>query len=944
MQLITFRRTLLSATALTAVLVSTGAVAATISGKVGDAGGQRALAGVEVELVGAGRSASTASDGLYRFTDVAPGTYTLRAIYAGAAPTEQSVTVASADASVSADIALGGGAGEVSELLVVGQLANLSSSISQQRSGDGVQSVLTRDAIGNFPDQNVAEAVRRAPGVNVLNDQGEGRFIAVRGLDPNLNAASINGVRVPSPEADVRSVALDVIPSELIESIEIKKTLTPDMDADTIGASIEINTTSAFDRKKPFAAVSLEGSYNDATEAWSPKASLDFSRTFGDRLGVAGGLSYYKRKFATDNIEADGWKEGDNGVVYADTLEFRDYDVERKRIGGSLSLDFLLNNSTTLYARGLYSVFEDQEYRRRVTFKMDEDASSGSATTAHFDSADGEITVERDLKDRFETQNIASLVIGGKTQLDRWTFDYSVAWSKAREKENGSLDPLSFERKFDDPGLGVTFNYADMNKPGYTITNGAAAFLDASSYGFEKLERTSLSLSQDEEFTGRFDVKREFTLSQGSLVLQAGAKARLRNKTYDLQVDVYDDYDGDFTLADVLGPQDYGLAVIDPVPAKGAGSFFYRNQAKFELNPVDTAFGSAVSDYDVSEDIYAGYMLARFENGPFRFIGGLRVEHTKNDVKGSLVELVEEGGTHNGQPVDDDTVFVTPVGFKRDYTDWLPSAMIRYEAAPNLVLRGGIFRSVVRPGIGKIAPRFMVEENDDGDREGEFGNPGLKPYEAWNYDLSAEWYFARNAVLSVGVFHKIINNFIVDAEFKDITFNGVYADEALIPINGDQAKVTGLEFNYQQVLDFLPGPLDGILVGFNYTYTDAKGDVPDGDGGLRSIPLPASSRNTYNATLGYEKGPLSFRVAASYRSGYLDELGGDAESDRYVKDHLQWDVSAKYRITPRLQVFGELVNVSDEPYVAYQKGPGGDRLLQYEEYSWTGKIGFKASF
>src|SRR3546814_7013946 len=143
-------------------------------------------------------------------------------------------------------------------ILIGGQRANLASAISRQRAAGTVETVLTRDAIGQFPDQNVAEAVRRAPGVNVLNDQGEGRFVSVRGLDPNLNAASINGVRIPSPESDVRSVALDTIPSELVESIEIKKTLTPDMDADTIGATIEINTTSALARKKPIVAVSAE--------------------------------------------------------------------------------------------------------------------------------------------------------------------------------------------------------------------------------------------------------------------------------------------------------------------------------------------------------------------------------------------------------------------------------------------------------------------------------------------------------------------------------------------------------------------------------------------------------------------------------------------------------------------------------------------------------------
>ena len=931
------RRLWMAGISAVALAAASQASAAVLSGQVSDATGVRTLESALVTIVELNRSAETDSAGAFRFVDVPAGTYTLRTTYSGGAVTTTTVTVAEPAASVA--IAVAPSDGTVAELMVVGQRGNLNSSLSRQRQAAGVESVLTRDAVGQFPDQNVAEAVRRAPGVNVLNDQGEGRFIAVRGLDPNLNAASINGARVPAPESDVRSVALDVIPAELVESIEIKKTLTPDMDADTIGASIEINTTSALDRLKPFLAVAAEGSYNDATGDWSPKVSADFSRTFGDRLGVAGGLSYYKRSFATDNIEADDWDET-GGVVSAKTLEFRDYDVTRKRLGGSLSLDYRLTDTTDLYARILASQFDDHEYRKRVIFEMDGDPRSGTATTAVFNSADDRITVIRDLKDRFESQTIRSYVVGGKTETGPWTFDYSAAYSKAREKEAGSLDPTRFRQRFNGAGLEVAFDYSDMEKPTYDVISGEARFLDPSRYGFYRLEHTQLSLSEDEEAVVKFDAARSFVLDSGELELQAGAKARRRSKTYDLQLDYYDGYSGSYTLADVLGRQDYGLAPIDPVPAPGStAGHFYGNAANYELSDLDTAFESAIADYAVDEDINAGYVLARYRSGPLRLVGGVRVEQTQNDIRGNLVELVEAGATRNGVVLADDTVFVTPQSFSRDYTDWLPSATLRYEAASNLVLRGGAFRSVVRPGIGKIAPRFIIEESDAGEREGEFGNPDLQPFEAWNFDVSAEWYFAPEAVLSGGVFYKKIDNFIVDAEFANGVFNGVPYDEAVIPINGEEATVKGFEFNYQQVLSFLPEPLDGFLVGFNYTYTDSEGDVLG-----RKIPLPASSENTFNATLGYEKGPVSLRLAASYRDKYLDELGGDEETDRYVADHIQYDLSAKYKVSPNVQIVAELVNLGDEPYVAYQNGPNGKRLLQYEEYSWTGKLGVRATF
>ncbi|KDA03179.1 TonB-dependent receptor [Hyphomonas oceanitis SCH89] len=831
-------------------------------------------------------------------------------------------------------------------VLVVGQRAMMESAIARQRASDTIQSVVTRDALGQFPDQNVAESTRRLTGINILNDQGEGRFISVRGLDPSLNAASLNGVRLPSPESDTRAVALDVVASELIESIEVKKTLIPEMDADTIGASIEINTTKAFDREDLYISTVLEGSYNDLNGETSPKGSIDFSIPVSDTFGIAGGLSYYDRKTSTDNMEMDGWDE-DDGQVYADTVEYRDYDVERERLGASLSFDWKATDATTLFARGIYSQFDDTEQRGRLTFEMDEAPTSGTGTTAFFDDADGEITVQRDLKDRFESQKIQSYQIGGDTQLDKWSFDYLIAYSEAEEHETNTVDPTRFERKFEGDGLGVTFDYANIETTKYTITSGQDLFLDPSEYEFDKIESID-GMSTDKEWSGKFDAARRFALASGDFELKAGVKARLREKDYNLTDLVYDGFDGadDYTLADVAGGQSYGLADLGPLPDLGqVRAFFAANRDLFELNAFDTEYETAAAFYDVKEDIYAAYLQGRYETGDLTVIGGVRVEQTKDDLNGNTLETYEEGATLNGEVLDEDTNVITPFSTSKDYTDWLPSVSVKYQVNDEIILRGGVFASIVRPGIGKLAPRFLIEQNDDNEREGEFGNPDLDPYHAWNADISAEYYFAPGGVIQIGAFYKDIEDFIVDQNL-DVpgVYRGIAYDEATIAINGDKAKVKGVEFNYQQALDFLPGLLDGTLVGFNYTYTDAEGDVPDGDGGQRSINLPAAAKNTWNAMLGYEKEGLSLRLTAAYRDEYLDELGGDPESDRYIKDHLQIDASAKYRFNDHVQGFVEWVNLNDEPYLAFQKGPGTDRLLQYETYSWTAKAGVRLTY
>lgn len=948
------RKLALAITLLGSVALPAQLWAQTVVGTVSDSSATRALDAAEIELVELQRTNTTDRDGSFRFSNVPAGTYTLVARYTSAAPVTRTVTVP-ASGEVRVDFELG--SPDDGAVLVIGQRANLASSISRQRAGEGVSTVLTRDAIGQFPDQNVAEALRRAPGVNVLNDQGEGRFVSVRGLDPELNSTSINGNRVLATGGDSRAAALDVIPSELVESITIKKSLTPDMDADTLGGSIEIETTSAFSRKKPFLGLNLEGSYNDLRDAWSPKAGVDFSIPLSDSFGVAGGFSYYKRRFSSDNIEATGWAETDDGLVYAEEVDYRDYDVTRERIGASLSFDARVGGHTELYARGLYSKFDDVELRRRLIFIFDEEPASGTGSSASFDSADGRIEVRRDLKDRGEWQEIKTASIGGKTELDGWKFVYDAAWSQATQTEDNSIDPIRFRERFEGDGLlGVTFDYSNPQIPAYAIDFGEDNFLNADNYEMTLLERTTMERAKDEEYSLRADVTRSFALDAGTFDIQAGVKARFRDKRQDFTIDLYEDHEDGLVLSDFLGRQTYGLATLDPIPGLGAvRDFLHANgYAGFERNDFESEWVSSADDYRAKEDIYAGYLLGRYTDHALRVVAGVRMEHTENRFFANRVDINE----------DEETLAIIPIVNKRSYTDWLPSLNVRFEPTRGMVLRAAVSKSLVRPKISDVAPRVLIEESEadePGDyapRAASFGNPDLKPYRAWNFDLSAEYYFARDAVVSLGAFYKTIDDFIVEGSFERadpdeaptpvdplIEFNGIGVDEASIPLNGERATVKGIEFSYQQAFTFLPAPFDGLLANFNYTYTDAEGQLADGeftDG--RIIPLPASAKHTFNAVLGYEKGPISLRAAGAYRSGYLDEIGGDVQEDRYINNHFQADFTAKYRVTPNVQVVGEFINAFDEPYYAYQRGPEGRRLLQYEEYSWTAKIGVRANF
>ncbi|MBB6228885.1 TonB-dependent receptor [Polymorphobacter multimanifer] len=921
--------------------VAMPAIANTVTGTVLDSSGVRPLEGAQVRIAQLNRVTQVDGDGRFRFTGLPAGSYTVTVSYAGATEQTQQVNVIDGGERALA-FAMSAEGSENSTILVLGQQSTLLSSIARQRSSDTVTTVLTRDSIGQFPDQNVAESLRRAPGINVLNDQGEGRFVSVRGLAPGLNSSSINGNRVLSTGGDNRDVALDVIPNELIESIEIKKSLTPDMDGDTIGGSIDIQTTSAFDRKKGFVGLSAQGDYNELAEQWSPKFTGNFSVPITENFGIAGGASWNRRQFATDNIEADGWTTADNGIDYAEDLEYRDYDVQRVRWGGNLSIDWRPTPGTTLYVRGLYSKFDDTELRRRLIFGFDAEPESGSATSATFNSADDRIEVRRDLKDRREIQTVATVSAGGKTETGPWTITYDVARSFASQTEDGSVDPIRFRQRFEEPGaLGVTINYADLQRPTYAINFGRNDFLNPRNYEFSLLERTTREDAKDKEWSFRTDVARQFALADGDFELKAGGKVRLRDKRQNFIIDLFEDVEGGLTLADVLGRSAFTLADINPVTDLGRVRDFVARTAdsQFERNDIESDFVTASENFRAKEDIYAGYVQGRLDTGAMRLIVGVRLEHTRQDLTGNRADVFEEGSILNGEEVEDDTVIISPVAFQRNYTNFLPSVNLRVNLADDVVARFGAFRSLSRPSFGQVAPRFTVAENEDGEREGAFGNPDLRPYKAWNMDATLEYYFSKQSVVQAGLFYKSITDFIVTSRQLNGTFAGIDFTEADIPINGDRAEVFGAEFSYSQAFTMLPAPFDGLLANVNYTYTNARGDVLG-----RRIPLPAASKHTANFVLGYEKGPVSFRAAASYRDQFLDELGEDAESDRYVRPLFQVDLSAKYRINSALQLFVEVVNLNNADFTAFRTGPGQRRLLQFETYQRTFKFGARANF
>ena len=916
---------LLAGTALATVLMTTAlplAAAQVLTGKVTDTTGTAPLQGAIVSVDGTNRSTSTDRFGEYRIANLSPGDYSITVSYIGAPAVTSSISVPESGAEL--DFTLGADVRFMDNILVVGSKAAQAGAINQQRAADSIVSVIDSDGLGYFPDTTVADSLQRVPGLSIVTDQGEGRYVSIRGINTDLVAASINGVRTPSPE-DRRGVLLDGVPSDLLDGIEVQKSLTPDVDADSLGGIINLKTISAFDRDGQFVRAKVEGQWNEITEEISPKATLTYSNVFNDTFGVAVSLNYQDLRIESHNNEIGEFGFENNVAYLNDDYEHRWYDLTRERFGLVANFDWRVNETTDLYLRTLINNYVDDEVRNKFEFRdLDdsEDSDAGGviapgATTVPVNEMDAEVRV------REETRNIQTIALGGSTVMDAWAFDYEVSYAFADEQDDNNHD-VTF--RFEDiqesfPGV-LTFDLSNPETPRISGTQSLFdAIYDPANYELDSLER-EFSVNEDTEIGARFDVSRESLIGDTPVTWKAGFKLRDREKSRD---ENFLFFEPDLNLADFARDSfidNWRLANPQPTwpdPDLTRTLRSFNDPTDPDYDEAGSFFDSNIADYEIDEQILAGYFMGTFEFNKLTLVAGVRVEQTDVDLQGtSVLEPVED---------DDDNLIITPptdVNFSNDYTNVLPSVNAKYEFNDKLIGRAAYYAAVVRPAFGDMAP--FIEINEDRD-EAAVGNPNLDPYEADNFDLSLEYYPTELSVLSVGVFYKDIRDAIFGATFDidevpgdidlsnlpDELLNGDDDDAGEIGeigtfINVDNSEIWGVEFNYVQSLEDLNPALEGFLVSANLTLTDSESTLPEG----RAVRFLNQADTVWNLALGYDRGPWDLRISGNYRGNNLDELI-DEDLDRTIDDRLLVEASAKYSVSDNLQIYLEGKNLTDEP-------------------------------
>ncbi len=827
----------------------------------------------------------------------------------------------------------GSGATEVETIMVFGQREAANRALGLYRESDAVANYISTDDMGQFVDQNVAESLQRLPGLTISRDQGEGRFVSVRGVSAGLSTVTINGMRIGTPEDGSRAVPLDVIPTGSVDGIEVVKVPTPDMPGDAVGGAINVSSASAFDRNGQQITYRLEGSYNDLSGETSPKAQFNFSDVvdgFGgtDNVGISFGLNYLNRKLESDNIEPAYDFLEFNGEDVFTLLEVneRKYFVERERIGFNLNLEYQPSESTRFYANTVYSEFTDAETRQRNVFVF-EDATITSYDGRNVSYADiPEDSFRRRVRFRTKEQDTLAFALGAEHDFQTWSLDYNAGISTTDERV-----PDEKEGRFEKSGNALdALVQIGQGIPSYTfMENGAPAvgYLDNSLYELDRVVNEPLSVDDDDvNFALNIEVPMAFGIE--SLTVKTGIDGRFKDKLTD--VNEFEERDTPDVLLSqfTTGAPSYGLSDIGQgISSSAFVNFYNSNRSEFRQRPQDVEENlalNAAQDFNAEEDVTAGYMMGTWNLDRVRVIAGVRVERTDYTADGNELLFNEDG---------DLTISDRSVSSK--YTDVLPGLHLRYEPADNLVLRAAWSNTIARPSFSDISPRSRINLEDS---EIELGNPNLDPYKSTNFDLLADWYYGNSGVISAGVFYKDIDDYIVDfSTTQNPEFAGFEVDQ---PVNGTKASVAGIEFNVQQGFEMIDESLTGLLAGFNLTALDTDLEIAERAG--ESFALPEAAERSGNFYLGYENELLSTRLSVSYRDKFLSEVGDTRQFDLYVAPHTQVDLTASYRFNPRFELVAELTNLTDEALELYQGNKS--YTFQFEEYGPTFAIGFKGQF
>ena len=897
--------------------------APSVQGVISDSQSNAFLPGAEVELEGTPYRAISASDGRYRLDGVPAGDYTLLVSYIGFKGFETVVSV-SGSGTVILPIVLSRVYQVVEEMVVQGFRFGQSKALNDQKEAVNIKHILSEEQIKAFPDLNTAEVLQRVTGVSVQRSLGEGRFVGLRGTPSVMTNVTVNGQQVAYSNGENRAVELDVISAAQLTGIEVTKVLTPEMDADSVGGTINLKTRSAFDRRDRLFSTTVGFGGNSISEGTHSRASLDYSNVLGvnENFGVSIGLNFASTA-AERHSNEQKWGSEDTAdgaeIPYALTnSEVLFSENQRDRYGLNTRFEFRLNDDHQIFFSAVYNFREDDQDRQITRIRWDKgDYISRTQVEG--------LRLVKSLHDRLEEQKITTYSIGGKHQFGVSRLDFSVSRSSAyTKKPEGQLKP-----EFQARGLDLNILDIDSNSPSWDssrqdIHNGDIFEFDALDVKYEN------TTSEIDSATVNFAIPLVVGSDAGHF--KVGAKIRALQKERADQRSRWKWRGDDLLLSQFESggtrTLESGYNLGNEYDRDSFRSFFLSNQRPGAFTEEVRSDVNLGEPYNAEEDVTGVYAMTVQNYGKLLVLAGVRAEFNKQDYTGANLVVSDDG-----------IISLAQENVSRDFDQVFPNLQFRYRAMPNTNVRLAYTRSMARPSFWDAIPYSYTHLDDE---EITRGNPHLDPAISDNFDFLVEHFFDQIGVISAGIFIKKIEDFAFRTQRSQTggPYDGFDVEDSA---NGGSADLTGIEVTWQQQFTDLPGWMSGLGIYANYTYTNVTsidfGPSTDRDD---IDVLPEQMQNVGNIAIIYEKGNIVSRLAVNKSGKWLSELAGEADFDEWTDGSTTVDFAFTYFFDNGLELFFQGNNLTEE--IEYQYLGSTSRARQHHIFGRTLNLGARWAF
>ena len=974
--------------------------AGSIEGRVEDAAGA-VVPRAQVTIAALNLKTASDDQGNFRIPEIPAGKYSVRVSYIGFSPVSTEVEV-KPEQTIAVTLQLKVANASEQILVEASRPHGEAEAINEIRTADNLLNVIPSEVIRSLPNANVADATGRLPGVTLYRIEGEGVYLQVRGTEPRLTNVTVDGITIPAPEPQVRQVRLDVIPSDMVDSIELNKTLLANMDGNGIGGSVNLRTKEAGER--PTIDLYGDGGY---TPIMNGRSSYDFGGTLGKRfgaskkLGVLGNATFDFNGRGIDNIQPALDPLSTIAIPFYDNDTIREYRYYRTRYGFDGSVDYQMTQNTGLYAVGFYSDLKD--WGDKWYYEPVSAAIGGTASNPVYPTA-----TTKGSSPKFYTSSkrpnasVGAAILGGRTVHGTSLFTYQISAARSYEIDSSGNPKADFS------WVGSTqyCNYipsqqTDLYHPHFANCDNSnqSPLLNAANWQFKDI---TISTGQNAQLnlTAQTSFAQSYRWWQHSGTFEMGFKFSNNHQSQDSTEDVYDSFGSsaplmtqlldNFSNTDYFNGTYFGGHYGQVSNFIAAQDYTYTHY-QGDLDGQKTAADTYPNLFHTVEQITAGYLMNTVDLGNLHVNTGLRIEATRDLTFGYNLTFfgtyvpssqTYSGGSSNSlcsgdkapvAPAPGNCYTYTGINNNPGYVDLLPSVQLRYNLTRDAAIRGVYARGVARPDPYQLVP-YVTEDSTSSPISVLIGNPGLRPEHANNYDLLFEQYLQPLGLVQGGFFFKQLTapqvEVVLPGGLNIANFPPGYFPPSVAQVlqeypgdaitqytNGENAYLYGLELSFQQHFSYLPGVLRRLGLTANYTYTASqeKG-LP-----LRDDHPPTidQSPNSWRLSPTYDTKRFSARVGMAYDGASLftynyvspsfvkgadpSGLGPTGPSgDTYTLTHFQVDAQASYRFWGGLRAVVNGLNLNNEVFGYYT---GNTRFVnQREYYKPTYSFGLRYSF